>query len=351
MIRGAVLWLLSTLILHPPFVQAQVSVWISATGPRRDLARDVTFTNGPGGLGNLYLFNPSYAYENVTVYFTIASPGEGGGNSISLAILKSGDQNVINPCSAICLNSFEAVPGGMAALSCCGALNYGTVSASFNVQGVSGIEIIPTLVSGSALSTVSLYIVESQLQAANYCAVPPCGSGAGMSVYPGIPFIAAQGSSGAESFGAGVVSMVFGIPSGSVGAATGNFVLTLQVQSAPGSGPLLLAKAIIERTLPSSSTIIDSVPITWGGTSIASLPVGLNPSDKIAYIADAAHDYYIILVTQAGNTGFNVYSEAAGILVNRGGVVDGDASGDTIPTLQGILEQDFWYGIVTIVAA
>lgn len=164
----------------------------------------------------------------------------------------------------------------------------------------------------------------------------------GVSIFPRMPFI-----STVSTVSGGNVSLVFGLPAGSIAAYTGKFRLKLQV----GANSVILGNAVIKRTLPNDqSGFVDSTPITWGGVSNPTLPTGTNVSDVINYIADADHDYYIVLYLDPSNTTGTFYGAVANSIYGCCGAVAGNASSASVATLQGDLTNS-WYGVVGIVTA
>lgn len=167
------------------------------------------------------------------------------------------------------------------------------------------------------------------------------GSAIGVNIFPRIPF-----QSNVSTVSGGGNSLIYAIPAGSVAAFTGKFKLALQV----AANTLILNNATIKRTLANSTVFVDSTPITWGGISNPSLPTGINVSDTINYIADASHDYYMIIYIDPTNTTGTVNGTIPNSLYGSGAAVAGDATGDSVATLQSSLANQ-WYGIVGIFTA
>lgn len=162
------------------------------------------------------------------------------------------------------------------------------------------------------------------------------GSPTGVAVFPRIPFIStAQTVSGANK------SLIFALPAGSIAAFTGKFTLTLQ----NNTHALILGNTIIKRTLPNDTVIIDSTPITFGGITTPTLAIGQHTSDVINYIADADHDYYIVLYLDPSNTGI-VNGAVVGDVRGCGGADFGDSTGNTITSLQSTASSNEWFAIV-----
>jgi hypothetical protein len=176
------------MFLLPPVAAAQQDVIITQIGPNRTLARNQTWTNGPGGIGNNYVFKPTYAYENITFYLTSAqtvlSP------SINYTVYQSGDPTTVTftSCpSPPCVSWFEDTSGTLGV-----APGTGTSLVQVSVQGAAMLTFATSIaVAGSG--TASLYIVESQLTATS-----------GSSSTPGFQMIAG----GACPFGSAETSCI-----------------------------------------------------------------------------------------------------------------------------------------------
>jgi hypothetical protein len=81
------------------------------------------------------------------------------------------------------------------------------------------------------------------------------------------------------------------VPAGQLINSANTWKLGLNISS----GSAHIGAAVVLRTLPFSSSFIDSTAITWGSSSTPTLSAGLNLSDAISKTIDASHDYYFYI--------------------------------------------------------
>jgi hypothetical protein len=102
-----------------------------------------------------------------------------------------------------------------------------------------------------------------------------------------------------------------------------------------------VTKAIIRRTLAGSTTVIDTINVTWGGITAQTLNAGQNFCDHItAYGLDPQHDYYIqiYLTTSTNNSALTVTTgSTTGIPAAFVALTGGYNSGDNTTTALGSL--------------
>src|SRR5229473_971064 len=70
---------------------AQVDIRVNQIGPYIDLARNVTWANGPGGIGNNYILTPTTPDQGVCLYI---NNGSATTESASIVFAITGDQAV-----------------------------------------------------------------------------------------------------------------------------------------------------------------------------------------------------------------------------------------------------------------
>jgi hypothetical protein len=95
------------------------------------------------------------------------------------------------------------------------------------------------------------------------------------------------------------------------------------------SGSGHCASLVLKRTLPYSTDVVDTTPITVGGLSSFTLTPGETFTDAIAVPVDLLHDYYLAAYFDTdGSPALGVCQGNNYVLVG-GGVSSGDRTGDT----------------------
>ena len=85
---------------------------------------------------------------------------------------------------------------------------------------------------------------------------------------------------------------------------------------------------VILRTAIDDTTVIDSTPVTFGGSATPAMSAGLNLSDAISLALDASHDYYVAGYNDSGDSSFWGIKPAVTDPSYSLGVVGGYLTGD-----------------------
>jgi len=161
-LRGVILWLLQLSLLPIPFAFAQTDVLVTQIGPNRTLARNATWTNGPGGLGNNFVFKPSFAYEKIAIYVNLYN--DVGPNTLDYDAWVTGDASLtgFKGCSVQCQQSWVDTSQSSTLVVGTGAP---TATATITVSGAALVTLTTSQAGSPATDIGSLVIVESQLTA------------------------------------------------------------------------------------------------------------------------------------------------------------------------------------------
>lgn len=139
------------LLLCASVAVAQIDIPITAIGPYRDLARNVTWANvGQGSINNNYVLTPAFSNEGFCVYL---QNNDTSSHSVNVAYFGTGDQTVTQYTG----NTSKWVPAGPSGTVVTAA---SSTSIQFvRVQGVA--KFVVSISTGTAAGTVTATVAES----------------------------------------------------------------------------------------------------------------------------------------------------------------------------------------------
>lgn len=137
----------------------------------------------------------------------------------------------------------------------------------------------------------------------------------------------------ASTFDAWPWTVATRIPGTSLTSFPSTWKISIEMLDNGGENLGAIQNCCVKRTLRDSTSVVDSTPITWGGTASPTLGIGVSKSDAITLALDANHDYYFMWYSPfvSGNDmlyqPFNTYLAEGG----RYGPTDSiDYTGDTV---------------------
>jgi hypothetical protein len=123
-------------------------------------------------------------------------------------------------------------------------------------------------------------------------------------------------------------SLIMRVPFGCIVNTANTWTLTLNI----ATGTATLGTAVVMRTSPYGTAILDSTPITFGGTSGPVFTPGVQTSDVMTLTIDNTYDHYIGLYFKdvAGNGSVTVSSTTAGAPLGMYSIITDKVTGATV---------------------